>query len=688
VNKSKRFIGILVTMGLLVLLLASCGSSVPTTSGDAEYEKKVVTFEGLADEEKTITVAELREFPHVQVEASYKRTTGMEENYTMSGPLLKDVIASLGGNIDDYDGIGVMGSDGYFCLLSREVIKETPDLSLAVVVDGEAKLPEEDAPVRLAIQGQMGPYWVKKVDRIILYKKIPEKDISSVWVFNNLVDGIEPYEYEYYGSYDKAFALEKIFARFDFVDSKAFFNMKAVDGLKKNDVLNMIKSDYYIKVEGEDAPTNVFPHMKLGMNVKEMAWFSTNVDATIFPEQMSEFMDQKEIKGQKGLPLSEIMYEVGAKEIKDKKFVIIGMDGEKIPVTGTDLEKGVLVIKGDGVYTVVWESDELESVKNLLRIEANDAENKDAKKDNQTGKKNSDKGTAGQTSGSSSGKKTGGSSNGSNSGSSGGSSGGGSGSGSGGSIDNSGPTVLTVQGSGVTKTTQWSLNGLKSLKSGYAAKTYSAVNNYPTKKFFVGKGVTLNHLLSQSGIKSNAATITVIASDGYKETFTKNQLLGTAYYYPNVTSGSSAGASSIPAILAWESKEGSSSLSSAVATPLRLLMGQRGVSYTNAPAFVQKVRTIEVSTAGSGSWEKVSASVAQDGDKKTVTLSHPRFDNVCIYYTLDGSTPNHNSKLYNPSASYYQPELNKPITFTGSKTIKAIAMGYGKNDSAVATFNY
>ena len=45
-----------------------------------------------------------------------------------------------------------------------------------------------------------------------------------------------------------------------------------------------------------------------------------------------------------------------------------------------------------------------------------------------------------------------------------------------------------------------------------------------------------------------------------------------------------------------------------------------------------------------------------------VVLSHPEEDLVKIYYTLDGSEPDRQSLIYNPSTSYFRPELNKPIT--------------------------
>jgi hypothetical protein len=95
-------------------------------------------------------------------------------------------------------------------------------------------------------------------------------------------------------------------------------------------------------------------------------------------------------------------------------------------------------------------------------------------------------------------------------------------------------------------------------------------------------------------------------------------------------------------------------------------------------------------TAPPGQWSKVQAEPASAKVKPgtEIVLSHPEQDLVKIYYTLDGSIPDANSLLYNPSATYFQPDLSKPIPVNKPVTIKAIAVGFGKHDSQVSTFQY
>ena len=364
-----------------ILFFAACGTPATESpgseppqngSGDPAYEALTIQIEGLRELNGgivEISVAELRALPQTELDASYRRTTGLYEEYFMEGPLLKDVIGFAGGDLDDYAGLGMIGRDNYYCLFSREVIDSTPDLILALTVDGSAKLDDDIYPAWAGVQGQFGPYWVKQVEKIVLYEEVPSKTITSVWMFAALTSGIEMNKYEYYGSQDNAIDLEQVFSRLDYVDSKAFFTMKSADGFKKNEAMNMVKSRYYIKIDGADAPTNVAPYIKLGMNVQKIAWFSTNADAVVFPNMLTEYMDTNTIRGHTGIPLDEVLYEAGMETVKAADFDIIGSAGERIHVSGEELSGAILVPVSSGGGSLVWaDSYDYPDIENLMRI--------------------------------------------------------------------------------------------------------------------------------------------------------------------------------------------------------------------------------------------------------------------------------------------------------------------------------
>ena len=252
------------------------------------------------------------------------------------------------------------------------------------------------------------------------------------------------------------------------------------------------------------------------------------------------------------------------------------------------------------------------------------------------------------------------------------------------------PGFLVITGNGVEKQTKISLAELKEMKEATVGVCYSVVNNWPTKKFAVGKGVKVTYLLEKAGIKNDAQTIIVWARDGYNATFTREQLEEKRFYFPNLLNDSKAGAKEVPAILAWEHREGTNDLSKATGGDLCLLLGQKGLNDAAAPVGVKDVVNLEVLTTPCDQWSAVQAQPAPGKVKAgtKVVLEHPQQDAVKIYYTRDGSLPDENSCVYNPSTAYFQPDLTKPIEVNESVTIKAIVVGFGKNKSPIATFTY
>ena len=189
-------------------------------------------------------------------------------------------------------------------MISKDIIQNR-DIILGIRFDDE-EIIREEKPVRVVIPDEMGVYWVKMVNRIELYTHISPKDIQNVHIFSSIVKDIEPYYYEYYGSKDESYLVGKILSKFDYVDVNGFFTMVGSDGLVKNETISMVRDRYYIKTGGENAPMNIGPAFKLGMNVKEMSHFSTTKDAVIFPEIMMKIIGEEDLPQGKGMNLGEV----------------------------------------------------------------------------------------------------------------------------------------------------------------------------------------------------------------------------------------------------------------------------------------------------------------------------------------------------------------------------------------------
>lgn len=239
--------------------------------------------------------------------------------------------------------------------------------------------------------------------------------------------------------------------------------------------------------------------------------------------------------------------------------------------------------------------------------------------------------------------------------------------------------TLTIKGDGVTQEITFTRAELETMTNAISQNVYSVTNNFPTDKVMYRKGVSLAYLLEKAGIKDTARQLKFTSSDGYARTFTYQELLNDARYY-YAADGTKT---KVPAIIAlYDSSKGFSSMNK---TEMVLTMGQRVKGEQNNPWLVKYLQTIEVSTAAPDQWPPVTFNKLSGNDGVTVELKHHDYDAVKIYYTTDGTDPTINSKVYNISASYYQPQLNKPLVVAKNTEIRAIAIGAGKNDSTVAS---
>lgn len=238
---------------------------------------------------------------------------------------------------------------------------------------------------------------------------------------------------------------------------------------------------------------------------------------------------------------------------------------------------------------------------------------------------------------------------------------------------------LTIKGDGVSREITFSRAELEAMNKGMTQIVYSVTNNFPNDKTMYRKGVALDYLLKQAGIKDSARQLKFISSDGYARTFTCQELLNDVRYY-FAADGSRV---KVPVMVALtDSAKGFDSMTD---IEVVLTMGQRVKGEQNNPWFVKYLAVIEVSTAEPQQWAPVTfKNIATGPDNVKVELKHSNYDMVKIYYTTDGTEPTINSSVYNVSASYYQPNLNQPIAIKRNTEIRAIAIGAGKTNSAVA----
>lgn len=298
-----------------------------------------------------VNIEDLKTYPQVTTETILQKTTGVKIPIKAEGPLLKDILEKNGIDINNYEAIGITGRDNYYTMVSKDIIQNR-DIILGIRFNDE-EIIREEKPVRIVIPDEMGVYWVKMVNRIDLYTHISPKDIQNVHIFDALTRDIKPYYYEYYGSKDESYLVGKILSKFEYVDENGFFTMVGLDGLVKNETISMVRDRYYIKTGGLNAPMNIGPAFKLGMNVKEMTHFSTTLDAVIFPEMMIKVMEVQNIPQGKAIRLKDVLEETGMIIESDDTFILLDTSGNKFPLSQDQLESSYLIPVGKGADAVI-----------------------------------------------------------------------------------------------------------------------------------------------------------------------------------------------------------------------------------------------------------------------------------------------------------------------------------------------
>lgn len=278
--------------------------------------------------------------------------------------------------------------------------------------------------------------------------------------------------------------------------------------------------------------------------------------------------------------------------------------------------------------------------------------------------------------------------------------------------------VLEITGKGVTtplKLTQAELEAMEQYE-----QIYSTINTWPTKRWYIARGVKLRDLLSLAGFKEEEATsIKFVAADDYEMTLTVKELLeDKRYYFPGLKEnhptegsipGSPEGAVEVEPILALLSAEDSEDPEEMDDrnAPM-LMMGQRAVTEQTWLLYVKYVKKIEVDNTPLEKWDAPKVNVP-DGTAlppgTELKLENKNTDSDKIYYTTDGSEPTLNSSMFNWSARRWWEQredvdsINIPIEIVEEMisnsidgrdvvVLKMKTIGPGREDSEVATYTF
>ncbi len=341
----RTLIAVLSGVLTLTLLMSACGSEEQRAGPDhytGEDDSILVTCERSGETE--FGVAALMEMDPVTGDIVRETDDGREE-YEVRGVPFSGVLASVGGKLEDLDGIRLVAGDGYSVSVPRDiVIGET--IILAYEIRGEP-LDEKIRPIRVFIPGQESMYWVRNLVEIeLLYPEERSAEIEKIVFLETRVFGLEVVDYE-----DGDLAVRTADLLAGIAPSDAV-HMTAADGFTKAEDYDIF-IDAFIKVTGADAPAFRSPDLPRGMHVRDLVWFSTGSTALFSVTRGLEALDPVSVAGETGASLVELAGELGLAAAET--YLLEAVDGYTVEVSQGDLDLGIVYVRDSGEVAAVFE---------------------------------------------------------------------------------------------------------------------------------------------------------------------------------------------------------------------------------------------------------------------------------------------------------------------------------------------
>ncbi|MTI70353.1 MAG: hypothetical protein FH751_08910 [Firmicutes bacterium] len=362
IRKNIKVLSILLLILLSMGLLACSNEKsekAANTGVKENKEVKEIKLSGL--EKESISVDKINELDKVSKEFRSITSSGEEKTFKVEGVLLNRLLKKFNKKQSNFTKIRFIATDGYSINLPSDILTKK-DVVLASKVDGE-----KQTPFRVAVNNERSMYWVKDISKIEFLEEMEMSNINKVVFFETLttLEEIKKQDYTYYESTDKAIKVSDMLNKMGCADFESVF-FKASDGFKKSEDGKIFRENY-IKITGENAPLFISPDLPKGMHVKNILTSSYGNTVFFSIEEGFKVYDKKEVKENKGIPLTKIINEVGLKSAE--KYIITATDGYNVEISSKDLNKGI-VYKKDNVYQVVFkELPKNTNVKHILKIE-------------------------------------------------------------------------------------------------------------------------------------------------------------------------------------------------------------------------------------------------------------------------------------------------------------------------------
>ncbi len=370
------------TVAAVFILTSVCAcTSGPGDAGSGQQsaaggndDNLTISFTGLTDGDKSITLGELKKLDTVTERAEANRSNGDKVKIKATGPLLSTVLDELGIDISDYNTVRFNANDGYSIAIPPDILKKS-DIIIAYQ-DGGKALPEEDGPVRSVVVGQRAMYWVRMLKSIDFESdagvQVADRVIFLDTVLNNAqsIQGLEKESIDINGSTQGCVSTSRLIAQYANINDNTVQNvyMNASDGLSKNEKKDNFLGKY-LTISGDDAPEFNAPGLQEGMSVKGLLTVNYGDTALFSVAQGMKCMGLTEADGHDALPLSGVLRKIGSLSTDVYKFTDI--TGKTYEFTADELvDPGVYIENGNAVFAAGTSGSFGVTIQGLVSIEA------------------------------------------------------------------------------------------------------------------------------------------------------------------------------------------------------------------------------------------------------------------------------------------------------------------------------
>ncbi len=354
---AKSFVSLAVVCA--VLILSSMGMVVI-----AADNSDTLAIMDLGQEPMVFTVAELQQFPVVEMTVTSVNASGRENTFSAEGVLLAAVLSSLGFEQAELQALRLVAGDGYAIEVAQDILANR-DVLLAYAVDGEL-LPEDSRPVRAIIPDERAMYWVRNLTTIEVLHNVDTPAVEGIRFLDTIAGHADLVPYEHRGVMDEALAFADLLEAHPVRQEWERLTFHATDGFVKNEAKANVMGAY-LKLTGEQAPVFLGPDLPTGMQVRDISFVAVGGDAFVSLAQTETVLGTRTIGEITGVSIPDLLAYVGLVEAAFYEFA--AADGYAVQVAAADLAGGLIYMTEDGLRTFFDGLPRNTAVRDLYRVD-------------------------------------------------------------------------------------------------------------------------------------------------------------------------------------------------------------------------------------------------------------------------------------------------------------------------------